>query len=108
MADNVLELTEDSFQTEVLDASLPVVVDFWAEWCGPCKALAPVIEQLATELADQVKVGKLDVDQVRNVAMNYGISAIPTVVIFKDGQPQRRFVGMTSLQELKSAIEQLA
>jgi len=107
MAENVLELTEENFQSEVLEASLPVVVDFWAEWCGPCRAVAPIIEQLANEVADKAKVGKLNVDNARNVAINYNISAIPTIIVFKAGQPEKRLVGLTSLEELKSAVESL-
>lgn len=105
MAENVLEFNDDNFQGEVLDASEPVLVDFWAEWCGPCKAIAPMIEQLAGEFAGRAKVGKLNVDNARTTASNYGISAIPTVIIFKNGEVQEKFVGMTSLAEMKSAVE---
>jgi thioredoxin 1 len=108
MAENIINLTEANFESEALDSSLPVVVDFWAEWCGPCRALTPIIEQLADELEDKIKVAKVNVDEARNVAMKYGISAIPTVIIFKDGEPQRKFVGLTTLEELKSAAEEIA
>jgi thioredoxin 1 len=108
MAENIINLTEANFESEALDSSLPVVVDFWAEWCGPCRALTPIIEQLADELEDKIKVAKVNVDEARNVAMKYGISAIPTVIIFKDGEPQRKFVGLTTLEELKSAAEEVA
>jgi len=108
MAENIINLTDANFESEALDSSLPVVVDFWAEWCGPCRALTPIIEQLADELEDKIKVAKVNVDEARNVAMKYGISAIPTVIIFKDGEPQRKFVGLTTLEELKSAVEEVA
>ena len=104
---NVLEFTDDNFQQEVLESDTPVLVDFWAEWCGPCKAMAPLVDQLADEYAGKVKVGKLDVDSARNTAMQYGISAIPTLIVFKGGQAERKFVGMTSLSDLKSAIDQI-
>jgi len=104
---NVIEFTDDNFQQEVLESDTPVVIDFWAEWCGPCKAMSPLMDQLADEYAGQVKVGKLDVDTARKTAMTYNISAIPTVIIFKDGQPHRKFVGITSLDDLKSALEQV-
>jgi len=108
MAENVVELTDDNFQSEVLEASVPVVVDFWAEWCGPCRAQGPIIEQLAGEVTGKAKVGKLNVDQARTTAMNYGISAIPTVILFKGGQVQQKFVGMTSLKDLKAAVNKVA
>lgn len=104
---NVLELTDDNFQQEVLDSDVAVLVDFWAEWCGPCKAVGPLIEKLADQYAGQIKVGKLDVDSAKNVAMQYGINAIPTIMIFKGGESQRKFVGMTSLSDLTTAIDQI-
>jgi len=108
MAGNMLEFTEENFQSEVLDSTVPVVVDFWAEWCGPCRALGPVIEQLSNSVAQQAKVGKVNVDNARGVAMNYNISAIPTVIIFKGGQPFKKFVGLTSLQELQKSVSEAA
>jgi thioredoxin 1 len=108
MADNILEFNEDNFQTEVLESTIPVVVDFWAEWCGPCRAMAPVLEQLAGAVGESVKIGKVNVDNARNIAMNYGISAIPTMIIFKNGQPQKKFVGLTPLQELQNAVNDVA
>ena len=103
----VLELTDDNFQQEVLDSDVAVLVDFWAQWCGPCKAVAPLIEQLADQYAGQIKVGKLDVDSAKKVAMQYGINAIPTIMIFKGGESQRKLVGMTSLSDLTAAIDQI-
>jgi thioredoxin 1 len=108
MAGNVIELTEENFESEVLEASVPVVVDFWAEWCGPCRALTPIIEQLAGAIDGKAKVGKVNVDKAQTVAMNYGISAIPTVIIFKNGEPEKKLVGLTTLQDLQNAINELA
>ncbi len=107
MAGALIEFTDENFQSEVLESSQPVVVDFWAEWCGPCLAMAPILEQLANVVAGKAKVGKLNVDNARNIAMSYGISAIPTLIIFKDGKPVRRFVGLTGLEDLQRAVEQL-
>jgi thioredoxin 1 len=108
MAGNILELTEENFQAEVLDSTVPVVVDFWAEWCGPCRAMSPIMDQLAAAAGETAKVGKVNVDNARNVAMNYGISAIPTIIIFKNGQPQKKLVGLTALPELQKAVSELA
>ncbi len=108
MAGNILDLTEDTFQTEVLEATVPVVVDFWAEWCGPCRAMGPVMEQLVASVGQTARVTKVNVDNARNVAMTYGISAIPTVIIFKDGQPAKKFVGLTQLADLQKAVGELA
>jgi thioredoxin 1 len=108
MADGIINLTEDEFQTEVLEATVPVVVDFWAEWCGPCRAMGPVMEQLVAAVGEIAKVTKVNVDNARNVAMTYGISAIPTVIIFKNGEPAKKFVGLTQLAELQKAVTELA
>lgn len=107
MAGNVVELSDDNFKSEVLDAKMPVVVDFWAEWCGPCRAMSPIIEQLAQSLQGKAKVCKLNVDSARNTAINYGISAIPTILIFKDGQAVERFVGLTPAEEIEAAVNRL-
>lgn len=108
MAGNIMEFTEENFQAEVLDATVPVVVDFWAEWCGPCRAMGPVMDQLCEAAGTKAKVGKVNVDNARNVAMTYGISAIPTIIVFKNGQPQKKFVGLTSLAELQKSVDDLA
>jgi len=104
-SEHVIELTEQNFQSEVLDSTVPVLVDFWAEWCGPCRMLAPTIDKLAAEFAGRAKVGKLDTDAGREVALKYGISAIPTVIIFKGGQPVQKFVGLRAEKELRAALE---
>lgn len=103
----VMEFTDKNFQTEVLDASTPVLVDFWAEWCQPCRMLAPTIDQLAVEYEGKAKVGKIDTDSNRDVSMKYGISAIPTVILFKDGKVQKKFVGVTGKEQFRSALDEL-
>jgi len=104
---NVLEFTDENFRSEVLSASEPVLVDFWAEWCMPCRMLAPTIEKIAGEFQGKVKVGKIDTDKARNTAVDYKITAIPTVIIFKDGQIKKKFVGLTNERDLQNALNEL-
>ena len=101
---NVLELSDETFQVEVIDSSVPVLVDFWAEWCMPCKMLAPTIEELAGEFAGKVKFGSMDTDTCRDTAMKFGISAIPTLILFQGGQMTKKFVGLQQKADLKAAI----
>ena len=107
-AENVKEFNDQNFETEVLKSTEPVLVDFWAEWCMPCRMLAPTIDDLAREFAGKVKVGKVDTDSNRDVSVKYNISAIPTVMIFKDGQIVRKFVGVTQKKEFVSELQKLA
>ena len=86
-------VTDSSFQADVLDSSEPVVVDFWAEWCGPCKMIAPSLEQIAAEMDGKVKIAKLNIDENQNIAMKYGVRSIPTLILFKDGKPAATQVG---------------
>jgi thioredoxin 1 len=104
---NTKEFTESNFETEVLSASEPVLVDFWADWCMPCKALGPTIDELATEYAGKVKVGKVNTDQNQSLSARFGISAIPTVLLFQDGQIKQKFVGLRSKQDFKMSLDQL-
>lgn len=104
MAQNVSEFTDQNFEAEVLKSTVPVLVDFWAEWCMPCRMLAPTIEKLATDYVGKVKVGKLDTDANRDVSIKYGISAIPTVILFKDGQVAQKFVGLRNERDFKEAL----
>jgi thioredoxin 1 len=104
-SENVVEFTDENFETEVLKSSQPVLVDFWAEWCMPCRMLAPTIEKIANDYAGKVKVGKLDTDANRDVAAKYSISAIPTVILFRDGQVSQKFVGLRKEQEFKAALD---
>jgi len=102
---HTLEFTDDNFETEVLQAQSPVLVDFWAEWCMPCKALGPTIDELATLYAGRAKVGKLNTESNRELPVKYNIQAIPTVMIFKDGEVVQKFVGLTSKKDLQAAID---
>ena len=104
-SENVKEFTDQNFETEVLGANEPVLVDFWAEWCMPCRMLAPTIEKIAGDYTGKVKVGKLDTDVNRDVSIKYNISAIPTVILFKDGQVAQKFVGLRKEQEFKAALD---
>lgn len=103
--DGVLELTDQNFQTEVISSEQPVLVDFWAEWCMPCRMLAPTIDELAREFAGKIKVGKVDTDSNRDVSMKFGISAIPTVMVFKGGQVVRKFVGVTPKKDFVAELQ---
>ncbi len=104
MAGSVLEFTDGNFQAEVLNSQQPVLVDFWAPWCGPCKMLAPTIEQLAGEFEGKVRIGKLNTDDNPQVASSYGISAIPTVLLFKGGNIVERFVGVTPKGKMSDSL----
>jgi thioredoxin 1 len=102
---NVVEFTSDNWQKEVVESTVPVVVDFWAPWCGPCRQLTPIIDRIATQFAGKVKVGKLNVDDAQDLAAKYGILNIPRVYIFKGGdQPQKMIVGLTSEANLVKEI----
>ena len=104
-SENVIEFTDANFEQEALKSEVPVLVDLWAEWCMPCRMQAPIIEELADDYAGKVKVGKLDTDSNRQTASGFGISAIPTVLLFKDGQVAKKFVGVKSKKELKTEID---
>jgi len=105
---NLCELSHRSFRAEVLKSPLPTLVDFWAPWCGPCRAVGPIIEQLATERASSVKVAKLNVDESPDVAAAYGVHSIPTLLIFKDGRLVDRFVGVQPKAVLQRALDRVA
>jgi len=101
-----VEITDQNFQQEVLESPIPVLVDFWAVWCGPCRVIAPVVEELAQEYDGRLKVGKLDVDHNPNTAAQYGIRSIPSLMIFKGGEAVDMIVGAVPKQQLVSKIEQ--
>jgi thioredoxin 1 len=103
--ENVHEFTDANFKSEVMEADQPVLVDFWAEWCMPCRMLAPVIDELATEYDGKVKVGKVDTDANRETSVNLGISAIPTIILFKGGEVVKKFVGVTPKAEFASELD---
>ncbi len=107
MAGNVLEFTDANFKSEVLDSAVPVMVDFWAPWCGPCRMLAPTIEKLASQFQGKVKVGKMDTDQNMDTPGSLRISSIPTVIIFQGGKEVDRFVGVNPEAKFKDALARL-
>lgn len=101
---NVTQINGSNWKNEVLDATLPVVVDFWAEWCGPCKMLAPVLDDLASELAGKVKIAKVNVDDNRDLATQFSIRSIPCLLVFKGGQVKGQMVGAMSKAQLKEKL----
>jgi thioredoxin 1 len=105
MAGNVIELTDSNFDSEVLESQQPVLVDFTATWCGPCKALAPVVQKIADETAGKYKIGKLDIDDAPGVAQKYGIRGVPTLIVFKAGQKVHQHVGVTNKETLLKMLE---
>ncbi len=105
-SENVLELNDESFESEVLSGEGVVLVDFWAEWCLPCKMLGPTIEEIADDYAGKIKVAKVDIDNSREVAGKLGIQAIPTVILFKDGEVAKKFVGLQQKNDLADAIDE--
>ncbi len=98
-----LNLTEDSFQSEVIDSDLPVLVDFWAEWCGPCKMIGPVLEQLSAEVEGQAKITKVNVDDARNLAVKYNVKSIPLLLFFKNGEVKDQIVGANVTKDMLKA-----
>ena len=101
---SVLKISRENFEEEVLKAEKPVILDFYADWCGPCQMMSPVIDEIAEEKADIVKVGKVNVDENQDLAMEYGVMSIPTIVILKNGEVENVFVGVKSKSEILGAI----
>src|SRR5579859_7381655 len=104
MSKNTFVVTDTNFQQEVLKSETPVLVDFWAEWCGPCKMIAPLVEEIAQKYNGRLRVGKMDVDENGNVPMMFDIQGIPTLILFKNGQPVQHIVGFRSKDQLEKAI----
>jgi thioredoxin 1 len=100
-------LTNDNFENEVAKSDIPVLVDFWAPWCGPCKALAPIMEQLAAEYAGKLKIGKLDIDENNELAIKFGVRSIPTMLFFKGGQPVDKMVGAVPKAQIIQRLGQI-
>ncbi|HPC62311.1 MAG TPA: thioredoxin [Verrucomicrobiota bacterium] len=105
---NIVTLTQNNFGPEVLQSSTPILVDFWAEWCGPCKALSPILDELADEYAGRVKIAKVDVEQNQQLASQFGISAIPTLLLFQNGQVVEQIRGLRSKRDLKATLDRVA
>ena len=105
MAGNVHEFTDDNFDSEVIQASGPVLVDFWAPWCGPCRQIAPMIEELARENLGSIKIGKVNIDDSPGAAQQYGVSSIPTLMLFKNGDVSERFVGVQPKARLQQSLD---
>ena len=104
MADNVIEFNDQNFDSEVLKSKTPVLVDFWAVWCGPCKAIAPIIEEIANDFNGKVSVGKVDVDNNNQVAMKYGIRSIPTLLLFNNGEVVDQVIGNVGKESIESML----
>ncbi|MFN8565223.1 MAG: thioredoxin [Anaerolineae bacterium] len=105
MGAKTFEVTESNFTNEVLQSDKPVLVDFWAEWCGPCKMIAPLVDQIATEYGEKIRVGKLDADENQDVLIRYGIMSIPTLVLFKGGEPVVRITGFQPKDRIANQLK---
>lgn len=106
-AANIVTLTDTNFSQEVLNSATPVVVDFWAEWCGPCKSIAPVLDELAGEYDGRVRIGKVNIDEHQQIAITHNIQSIPTLLFFKNGQVVDQVVGMRSKRDLKASFDRV-
>lgn len=105
MSDHLIYVTDDSFDADVLQSEKPVLVDYWAEWCGPCKMIAPILEEVSSEYADKIKIAKLDVDSNQATSMKYGIRGIPTLMLFREGNIVATHVGALSKSQLTAFID---
>ena len=105
MADGITAFTDSTFDEEIKGASEPVLVDFWAEWCGPCKMIAPVLEEIASDHAGKLRVGKLNVDENLDIARRFEVLSIPTLILFKDGEPQHRIIGARGKGQLMQELQ---
>ena len=105
MADNVTEVTDSNFQAEVIESEVPVLVDFWAPWCGPCRMVAPVVEEIAQERGDQLKVVKLNIDENQNTAVQFNVLSIPTLMVFRNGEVAKTVIGAYPKRKLEAELE---
>jgi thioredoxin 1 len=105
---NIVTLTSENFEHEVLKSTKPVLVDFWAEWCGPCKMVSPILDELASEYDGRIKIGKVNIDDHQNLAINFHINSIPTLLFFKNGQVVDQVVGLKSKKDFKAKLDQIA
>jgi len=102
---SIVHINSENFESEVLQAETPVLLDFWAEWCGPCKAIAPILNQIADEYKDRVRIAKLDVEENQGIAMQYGVRSIPTLMLFKSGVVEAQHVGILSKEQLSGLLD---
>ena len=107
MAEGIFEVDDSSFETEVLQSDKPVLVDFWAPWCGPCRAIAPIIDELAGEYADKIKIAKCNIDDNPGIPANYGIKAIPTLILFNKGNAVEQITGMVAKGKIEEALKKI-
>ena len=107
MSDNVHEFTDQNFDSDVQKSDIPVLIDFWAEWCGPCKAIAPVLEEIAEEYKGKIKVGKVDVDKNQNTSIKYGVRSIPTLLFMKDGEIINQLVGAVPKSNITDILNEV-
>ncbi|MDE2090407.1 MAG: thioredoxin TrxA [Gammaproteobacteria bacterium] len=105
MSDQIVSTTDANFETDVLKSSLPVLVDYWAEWCGPCKMIAPILDEIASSYAGKLRIAKVNVDENAQITQKYGIRSIPTLMLFKDGNVQAQKIGALSKSQLAAFIE---
>ena len=103
---SILNVTSENYESEVLKSDKKVLIDFYADWCGPCKMMSPVIDEIAEEMKETIKVGKINVDENQDLAMEYGVMSIPTIVVLKNGEVQKTFVGVTDKEEIKNALNE--
>jgi len=104
----IITLTQENFAQQVLQSTTPVLVDFWAEWCGPCKMIAPILDELATEYSGKVTIGKVNIDEHQGLAAEYGVRAIPTLLVFNKGQVAEQVVGARGKRDLKASLDRIA
>lgn len=104
---NIVTLTEQNFSQEVLSSGVPILVDFWAEWCGPCKMIAPVLDELADEYAGRARIGKVNIDEFQSLAAQFNVRAIPTLLLFKQGQVVEQMVGAKGKRDLKASLDRV-